>query len=634
MKKKNQGLLKETATIIPEQYRARFEEERLEMNIGRMLGFAIYVVALQIVLQVANIFFPQESGDVLHLKTANGPIFEIPLMFYVVLSMVTLLLGIVYWILFARARKGKIKGHGTKVFLVHSFLYIYYIIQMTFCTFNILSHQGINGQTILVLLFGMLPILNPRQSIISILTSFAYTFSVLFFSQGIVDANGQTAWHKLLQTDMRAYFIIINGFTILISVFIYRLYVSNFLKSIQLEDSNLHLEETVRERTKELEEKTVSAQAASQAKSRFLTSMSHEIRTPLNAIIGMAQVAKKVQTKEKSDASVDSITVASGHLLGILNDILDMSNIESGKLEIENNRFLLKKVMDEVVSIIGERCSSKGLVFRHNIGELPGTAVLGDKLRLRQILINLLGNSVKFTPEDGEIAFTVQIQEETDADICVEFTVTDTGIGISEEQREKLFIAFEQGSANNMKHVGTGLGLAISQNLVEMMGGRITVDSTPGKGSTFTFKIRLEKAEAVNDDGELVVPDLSGKHILSVEDIEINRMVLAELLAETGAEIDEASDGAEAVEKFKASPEGYYNFVFMDLLMPNMNGHDATRSIRNLEREDAANVPIVALSANAYEEDIKQALEAGMDSHLAKPINFVEVMRVLSEKIK
>jgi CheY-like chemotaxis protein len=184
-----------------------------------------------------------------------------------------------------------------------------------------------------------------------------------------------------------------------------------------------------------------------------------------------------------------------------------------------------------------------------------------------------------------------------------------------------------------MKHGGAGLGLAISQSLVKMMGSEITCESAPDKGSVFSFNINFEKASVSMDLWTSKIPDLKGKHILIAEDIEINRIVLRELLSETNAEMDEAVDGTEALEKFKASPVGYYEFIFMDLLMPNMNGHDATRAIRALPREDAKNVPIVALSANAYPEDVDQAIEAGMNGHLAKPIDFVNVMRILTERL-
>jgi signal transduction histidine kinase/CheY-like chemotaxis protein len=610
---------------IPKKYRARFEEERLETNIARMRGFAVYIVVLQLVLQVANILFPQGMGEGM----------QVPLGFYIILSLATLLIGILYWVLLSLAKRGRIKSRKIRVFLVHSLLYLYGLIQTAFCTFNILSHQGINGQLILVLLFGMVPILKPLQSTITILCSFFYTGAVMLGTQGIADMAGRSAWVKFFETDMRAYFFIVNGLTILISVFIYRLYVSNFIKSVELEETNANLEETVRRRTRELEEKTLAALAASAAKSRFLASMSHEIRTPLNAIIGMTRAARNAETKEKTAASLDQISASSDHLLGILNDILDMSNIESGNLKIENDRFVLKGALNNTVDIIRERCKAGGLLFTDNIDSLRGLTVMGDKLRLKQVLINILGNAVKFTREDGKIDFTVKLEAETDTRAEVSFTVKDTGIGISAEQQARLFTPFEQGSINSMKHGGTGLGLAISRNLVSMMGGGpIEVKSAPGRGSVFSFRLGFEKTAALPEAGEPAVPDLSGKHILSVEDIEINRMVLNELLSETKAEIDEAADGLEAVKKFKDSPVGYYNFIFMDLLMPNMNGYDAARGIRNLNRPDAATVPIVALSANAYQEDVKQAIDAGMDRHLAKPVDYPALMRVLVEKIK
>jgi signal transduction histidine kinase/CheY-like chemotaxis protein len=609
---------------IPEKYRTRFEDDRLETNIVRMRGFAIYIVVLQVVLQVTNAIFPQGMGEGM----------RIPLLYYIVLSLVTLLVGIIYWALLTLARRHRIKSRGNRAFLVHSLLYLYFIIQTTFCTFNILSHQGINGQLILVLLIGMIPILRPVQAALTILCSYLYTTILMLCTQRIVDANGFSAWTKFFQTDMRAYFIIVNGLTILISVFIYRLYVSNFLKSIELEDANAHLEKTVRERTKELEEKTLAAQTASAAKSRFLASMSHEIRTPLNAIIGMTRIAKHAETKEKIESSLNQISASSDHLLGILNDILDMSNIESGRIRIENSRFVLNDALGNVADIVRERCSAKGLAFSYNGDSLPRLTVLGDKLRLKQVLINILGNAVKFTGEDGNVCFTVKLEGETQTVSEVSFAVKDTGIGMTDEQMEKLFIPFEQGSVNRMKPGGTGLGLAIGQSLVNMMGGKIGVKSVPGKGSVFSFRLKFENVPALRETGEPETPNLLGRHILSVEDIEINRIVLEELLTETNATVDGAVDGVQAVEKFKASPEGYYDFIFMDLLMPNMNGYDAARNIRSLTRSDAATVPIFALSANAYQDDISQAMAVGMNGHIAKPVNFTELMRVLAENAK
>ncbi|MDR2073243.1 MAG: response regulator [Spirochaetaceae bacterium] len=606
---------------IPEKYRLRFEQERLETNLIRMRGFAIYIVVLQLVLQATNILFPQGAGEGM----------QIPLVWYIVLSLGTLLAGIIYWVLFSLVKRDLIKSRGTKLFLVHSLLYLYGLIQTVFCTFNILSHQGINGQIILVLLFGLVPILKPIQSTLTILASSFYTAAVMLGTQHITDSAGKSAWVKFFESDMRAYFFIVTGLTILISVFIYRLYVSNFIKSMALEETNANLESTVKMRTRELEEKTIAAQAASEAKSRFLASVSHEIRTPLNAITGMTRIARKAETKEKTDAALDQISVFSSHLLGILNDILDMSNIESGKLKMRKGSFVLRDVINQTAKNIAERCTAKGIRFTCNVQSLPDLVLRGDKQRLKQILFNILGNAVKFTGKDGTVDFTVTLTEaKTHADVF--FTVTDTGIGMTEEQQAQLFLPFEQGSINSMKHGGTGLGLAISRNLITMMGGEINVTSSPGKGSSFGFRVRYEKAPVPAAVEEILPPVLSGKHILSVEDMEINRIVLKELLSETGAEVDEAVDGVEAVKKFAASPVGYYNFIFMDLLMPNLNGFDAARRIRKLDRPDAAKIPIIALSANTSDRDIAQAIAAGMDSHLAKPIDFFALMRILAEK--
>ena len=617
-------------TAIPKEYRERFEEERLHTNLDRMFWFAIYVVFLQITLNVLNVIVPQIS----HVKTQV----DIPLNFYIILSLLTLLVGIVYWVLIGLARKGKIKSRKAKSFLINSLIYLYSVITMTFCTFNILTHQGINGQVTLILLVGMVPILAPLQSIVTISASAVYALVVVLATQWNVDTAGYSQWSLFFMSDMRAYFFIINGLTILVSVFIYRLYVSNFIKSVEMEKINLGLEEAVRERTRKLEEKTLAAEAASRAKSRFLTSVSHEIRTPLNAIAGMALIAERSDSIEKARSSAREISKASSHLLGLINDILDMSNIEEGTLTIDKERFLIQRSVQEVAEMAKSQTKNKAITLNCDFSGLPDIAVLGDKLRLKQVLISLLDNAVRYTQEDGHIAFKAWADNPTgagggDSEIMLFFSVTDDGVGMDDEQLSRLFVAFEQGSTANMKNRGLGLSLAISQTLVNMMGGTITAKSEPGKGSVFSFNVCLKKA-VVEAPGALVIPDLSGKHILSVEDIEINRIILAELLAETHAEVDEAVDGLEAVEKFVNSPEGYYSFVFMDLLMPNMNGYEATKCIRSLNRKDAASVPIVALTANAYAEDAQKSMEAGMNRHLVKPVDFAEIMRVLAEEYK
>jgi signal transduction histidine kinase/ActR/RegA family two-component response regulator len=396
------------------------------------------------------------------------------------------------------------------------------------------------------------------------------------------------------------------------------------------------LEVLVRQRTKELEIQSAVAKVASQSKSDFLARMSHEIRTPLNAIVGMTAIAKKSAESEKTAASLNEIVTASNHLLGIINDILDMSKIESGKFVIAQEPFNLQDAIKEVVELIEPRCAEKQIRFIFDYEKLPDTGVLGDKLRLKQVIINLLGNAVKFTPQNGEIDLLLTVNAETSEEITITFGVKDNGIGMTESQLAKLFTPFEQADKTiAARFGGTGLGLAISQNLVSQMGGVITVQSAEHQGSLFTFTLALRKTGRVltNIHEEGFAPDLSGKRILLVEDIEINRMILTELLEDTHVQIDEALDGVEAVDRFSGSEEKYYDLILMDIQMPNMDGYEAAKKIRGLPRNDAQTVSIIAMTANAYREDIENALKAGMNGHIAKPIDVNLLMRVLIEKL-
>ncbi|MCL2127402.1 MAG: ATP-binding protein [Treponema sp.] len=379
------------------------------------------------------------------------------------------------------------------------------------------------------------------------------------------------------------------------------------------------------------------AEAASVAKSTFLANMSHEIRTPLNAVIGMTLVAKKTAADEKTKTAIDEIETASKHLLGLLNNVLDMSKIESGKFELVDETFPLGTAMDEVEELILQRCEEKNISLKTSFGEIKNSRVTGDQVRLKQILINLLGNAVKFTPENGSIGFALDVQEESEKTIKVRFTVTDSGIGMTEEQIGRLFKTFSQADASIFSRFGgTGLGLSISQNLVQMMGGQITVKSRPGEGTAFEFTLvfpRAEESPVSVKAPEEQIPDLSGRRMLLAEDVEINRVILKELLSETRVSIDEAANGEEVVAAFSSKPQGYYDLVFMDIQMPKMDGYEATRRIRALDRPDAGTIPIIAMTASAYREDIKNALAAGMNGHLSKPIEIEAIMRMLAEKL-
>ena len=389
------------------------------------------------------------------------------------------------------------------------------------------------------------------------------------------------------------------------------------------------------ERTKALEIQTEMAQAATLAKSDFLARMSHEIRTPLNAIIGMTAIAKKTAAETKTLESLEAVTSASSHLLGILNDILDMSKIEVGKFMLSEEAFDFRVAMDEVAEMIHQRCVEKNISFIRAFALPAQAGVTGDKLRLKQVLINLLGNAVKFTPDGGAITMGIAC-ETAESGLRITFRVQDTGIGITDEQMDKLFAAFEQAhSGIAVKYGGTGLGLAISQNLVRLMGGEITVDSAPGKGSTFLFTLTLSEALLnVKDAEEAVDTNFAGKRILLAEDVEINRTILAEMLSDTNLVIDEADDGRKAVDCFAASAPGTYDLIFMDIQMPVLNGYEATQCIRALKREDAKSIPIIAMTANAYKEDVDHAILSGMNAHLAKPIDLTKVLETLSQYLK
>ena len=401
--------------------------------------------------------------------------------------------------------------------------------------------------------------------------------------------------------------------------------------------SERELERLVKQRTTELEVQTEAARQASRAKSEFLSRMSHEIRTPLNAIIGMAQIGRQVpDLPPKALEASNEIITASGHLLGVLNDVLDMAKIESGKFTLASEPFALLPAMREVGEIIAQRCREKDIRFVTTFENLDGIGVSGDRLRLKQVLINLLGNAVKFTGGGGEIRFAAGIEREAEDSATIAFSVDDNGIGMTDEQVSRLFTPFEQADvATAVKYGGTGLGLAISQNMVRKMGGEIAVASASGEGSRFWFTLTLPKAVLVEEAREEEGPlNLAGKRILLAEDVQVNRLILVELLADTNAAIEEAEDGTQALERFRASPPGYFDLILMDVQMPGMDGYETTRAIRSLPRADAAAVPIIAMTANAYREDIDRALESGMNGHIAKPVDIGIVKKTLGQYLK
>jgi two-component system sensor histidine kinase/response regulator len=398
-----------------------------------------------------------------------------------------------------------------------------------------------------------------------------------------------------------------------------------------------NLEGLLAERTRDLLESNAdlerardAAEAGSLAKSRFLANMSHEIRTPINAITGMAYVMKREGSlPAKQSERLVKIDTAAKHLLGIINDILDISKIEAGKFVLEDAPVVPAALLDNVVSMLDERAQAKGLRLAVEIEVLPG-GLSGDATRLTQALLNYAGNAIKFT-EQGTVTLRLRMLEDDETSVYLRFEVADTGPGIDEETQGRLFRAFEQADGSTTrKYGGTGLGLAITRRLAELMGGEIGVESAPGKGSTFWFTVRLRKGEgenAVAGQPAALVPapasaearllrDHAGRRVLLVEDDLINREVALELLADLKLHVDVAGDGEEAVNRVES---GVYDLILMDLQMPKMDGFEAVRRIRALP--NGRDAVILAMTANAFSEDRVRCSEAGMDDFVAKPVD-------------
>lgn len=387
------------------------------------------------------------------------------------------------------------------------------------------------------------------------------------------------------------------------------------------------------------------AQQASRSKSEFLSRMSHEIRTPLNGIIGMTAIARRsADDTNKVLNCLDKIDLSSSYLLSLLNDVLDMSRIESGKIELEYSEFSLVDVCERIYDMFWQKAEDSGVELRIIRDELTVSRVIGDNLRLSQVLVNLVSNALKFTPSGGTVTLHVRQTAVSEQSVSLEFEVTDTGVGISEEFQAHLFEPFEQEKSGTARQYGgTGLGLAISSNFVKMMGGTISVHSKPGEGSRFLVQLTLQRgteeedqsleAASLSDKDSQPDRDLSGFHILLAEDNDINAEIITCILEESGAQVDWASDGRAALDKFTSAPEGTYNLIFMDIQMPIMNGMEASLAIRALKRPDAGRIPIIGLSANAFREDVDMAMQSGMNAYLAKPIDLNRLYQTLDQMI-
>lgn len=383
------------------------------------------------------------------------------------------------------------------------------------------------------------------------------------------------------------------------------------------------------------------ADAANKAKSTFLFNMSHDIRTPMNAIVGFTDIALHQNSVAEIHDSLEKVRESSKHLLSLLNDVLDLSRIESGKAVFFPEPVDITKLTDDVLAIMNGLLYNRDLKFEVYRERPKNPYVLADATRIREVLTNFLSNAVKFTKDGGTVTLDISSHPgEDDKHIVARYIVKDNGIGMSEEFQKKLFKPFSQEDDRGARtqYKGTGLGMAIAKEYVEMMGGSIAVESQKGVGTTFTVEIPLELTEQGirQKQEEPVHHDLTGVNVLMAEDNDLNAELATVMLEDAGMAVTRAFDGKEAVELFKNHPQGTYDIILMDIMMPNMDGHQAAKTIRAMgtERPDAATIPIIAVSANAFAEDIKASLDSGMNGHVSKPLNMKEVTDTIAKYIK
>ena len=384
-----------------------------------------------------------------------------------------------------------------------------------------------------------------------------------------------------------------------------------------------------------LEREAQAADRANRAKSEFLSYMSHDIRTPINGIMGMAGIAMRHQDDHaKVMGCLDKIDEASGHLLSLVNDVLDLSRIEQGKTAIVCEPVCLPNLLEECASIVEGQLATRNLTFVCDFGPMAHPHVMTDELHLRQILINILGNAVKFTPDGGRITFRARQEEAGEHSVSLLLEIEDTGIGMTQEYLQHIWEPFSQSRQGHCStYEGTGLGMAITKRFVDMMDGEINVRSQLGEGSAFTVRliVGVDDRGAQAHEAGAMDGSLEGLSVLVVEDKELNREIAREILQDAGASVAFAEDGRQALDAFTESAPGAFDVILMDVMMPVMDGLEATRKIRSSAHPEAQSMPIVALTAHAFEEDVRKTKAAGMNAHLAKPIDARDLVRVLAQ---
>ncbi len=393
------------------------------------------------------------------------------------------------------------------------------------------------------------------------------------------------------------------------------------------------------ETNKELNRLRAAAETANAAKSTFLNNMSHDIRTPMNAIIGFTNIALKQNPKPEVKACLDKISDSSEHLLALINDVLDISRIESGKVQYTPAPVDIAEVSESVLTIMYGYLSNRDITFQTELEEPNTRYVLTDAVRVREVLVNILGNAVKFTNDGGTVTYAVSYHPgEDDRHVNVRYRISDTGIGMSEDFVDHIFDEFSQEDLGaRTQYKGTGLGMAITKRYVDLMGGTISVESRKGVGSTFTVELPMEIADSCEvkiTDYAVGKADLHGLKVLLAEDNDLNAEIAIVQLEELGMQITRAVDGKEAVRCFAENPQGTFDIILMDIMMPQMNGYEATKAIRSLDdRPDGRTIPIIAMTANAFAEDVQASLDAGMNGHLSKPIVMDEVVKTIARNL-